>query len=268
MIENRDNPKISIMYDGIYTDRLNWRTDRLAQFANEGDLRTYVYIVTGDEMDKPQVTALGDILAWKSILSAANPFSKPSGLGKPSEVFHSTDEDGRLDANIVINHQILIERVKQQNDGQIKPEGYVQVLNEEVRRGLRSVLIAEKTDLFKYTGGIMGLYVGGMVAAPAAGHFQAELLQQYANPGPVGGLEEAAYLYMYWASRVGQVVVPLVIAGAGADRYRKFNQAIKKDPSQYIASLRDMNPVKYPADALRGLSYLRKNGKSLVEVGN
>ena len=69
-------PKISILYDGAYSSQLNWRTDRLAEFANKSDLRTNVYIVTGDEIDRPQVNILGDTLAWSNILSAANPFVK------------------------------------------------------------------------------------------------------------------------------------------------------------------------------------------------
>lgn len=257
-------PKISIFYDGAYSSKLNWRTDRLSEFANQGDLRTYVYIVTGDEIDHPQVNILGDTLAWSSILLAANPFIKPSGLGKPSNVIHSYSED-KMDATIVINHQILLERTKIQNDGGVDAQTYATLLDNEVRSGLRRIIFAEKFDLFKYTGGVLGLDVAFVALSGPAAYIQAELIQ-LVNPGSIGGPIELAYNFMYWASRVGEVTLPLATVLGGFNRYREFNEAIKEDPSQYISSLKDMNPFKYPADAIRGWFYLRGEGNQLVEV--
>src|SRR3989338_3679570 len=138
--------KISFLFDGAYSSQLNWRTDRLAEFANKSDLRTNVYIVTGDEIDRPQVNILGDTLAWSNILSAANPFVKPSGLGRPSNVVHGYSDD-KMDATIVVNHQVLLERTKTQNDGRVDAQIYTRLINNEVGAGLRRILLAEKFDL-------------------------------------------------------------------------------------------------------------------------
>ena len=89
------------------------------------------------------------------------------------------------------------------------------------------------------------------------------------NPGSAEGpLVLAAYNFMYWTSRLGEITLPLICAYGGFNRYREFNSAIQQDPSQYVASLEDMNPLKYPANALNGLLYLRGAGKQLIEIAS
>jgi len=260
-----ENPKISIQYDGAYSDRLNWRTDRLAEFANRGDLRTFVHVVTGEEMDRPQVSVLGDKLAWKNILSTANPLSKPASQGQPLEVFHSQTE-GTVDATVVINHQIILEMVKRQNEKQVTPEAYVGIINSVVKRGLQSVLVQEKSDLFKYTGGIMGSYIAGGILLHVMGRIQSEALgSALLEPSGIG-LVDAFGQYVYWVGKTAELAGAPTAAVIGIFRYMRLDKEIKHAPNQYLSSVVDMNPIKYPSDIARGVSYLRREGKSLVEL--
>lgn len=270
MVEQGD-PKISIHFDGAYANRLAWNTNSLAGFANQADLRTFVTIVTGSRMEQPQATGVGEILAWKQILSLNNLLSSPSSnSGELSEVFLGKGRDERTEGFISIDHQVLLKRVMDQNGGLLNPEGYAEMLNNEVRRGLLIILGTEKLHMLMYTGAIMGRSVGAILLPSVLAHWQAVYLEgitaMIPNNDPIENIAMVIARGLDWMTRISGIGLPFVGSWLAVYRYRQISRQIQENPSQYTTSLNDMNPAKYLADIVSGFRYLRGEDNSLVKL--
>lgn len=260
-----NEPRITILYDGFLSGRLNWRTDNLARFADLADLRTYVRIMTGDDMNRPQIQMdkMGDILVWKQVFSVSNLFGSREKGEKSSRVVNDTN---RGEAAIFLNHQIIVDEVKDRNEGRVTPEAYTRILEAEVKKGLRQILLEEKGGLLKYTGRFLGLQLAAIVGLPLLAHGQTELIRMTYDPVESNALIDAAHWFIYNSSRVAEyLAAPMAVYGS-VRKWWWAKEDIDEDPSLYVQSLRDMNPVKYPVDVFRGLRYLLASDTRLVEL--
>lgn len=141
-----ENPGFYIAYDGILSDKLNWREDRLSRLSKEADLRSTVIIKTGHERLRSNIADLGMVAALKRTLRPSEQFSLISeGEDITIEENYYDEGGGRFSGyTVYINDQVIRERVMERNKGRFDEKLFVEHLNKSSREGIRTVIASEK----------------------------------------------------------------------------------------------------------------------------
>lgn len=155
MLEQRDgqrvNPEaevpgpklITVNYEGVLSDRLNWNKGVLRVFEDRSHLRTRIAIVSGTLNDRNQTVQMGDTLALRKSTDASVLFDAHS---QPSRLLDVTTNFQSGQAVIAIDDQGIADEIMKKSRTFNQGE-FADKMDALTKEGLKTVLGKEKRML-------------------------------------------------------------------------------------------------------------------------
>lgn len=268
--------KISVAYDGILSQQLDWRQPVLDEFAKRTDLETQVIIKRGDSRPQTNYTVIGETLAWRRF---ANPLDIFASLLKRRKDVETIASSQIARAEIRVHDQIIADEVRNQTD-RFSSKQFVDHLNVAVKKGLADINRWEKKQALKLVltidgilvtiagitlgtayGGVSLLADGITMAGRVLRSSYEKITTLSQNPSSLSGrMDPMESLYIVYLLAIGAGISLVSIRGAsGLIDCAKAIRTSRVNPS-------DFNPLKPIWDWAKGTMYLKFGPKEVVRL--
>lgn len=264
-------PKIIVEYDGNFADNMRWNEARFKKLVNLADLRTEILIRRGNEYPYASYTQMGEVAAWKRFLDFGG--NNQEDESRQSRILNQAGQ-----SVIYINDQVLTEKIRQKNNGQVDKKLFVEQTNNLVAGGLREIVNKEKQyqldlaiyltrkafwpDAFETT---LSLVEFGMIGAGAfsiAAGITIDIAALLGRTPPENAL------HSLWLGACGIVVIQTGFSGIEKGALRRSKSFVQRilekypyDP--YLDSQADVT-LKHFSNLVAANAYLTFKGSNLV----